>query len=97
MTNRLADRDERTTSVENTSYRWAYYILSYGLLASVAYRGFIRDEASWDLLALVILGGVVSAGYQQAYRVLSGRWVLFSVLAAATAVVLAVAIVLFMR
>ena len=28
-------------SVENTSYRIAYLVMSFGLLASVAYRGFV--------------------------------------------------------
>jgi hypothetical protein len=57
-------RDERTVATENASYRWAYLLLSYGLLVSVCYRAFARNESSWDLLALVIVGGVVSTVYQ---------------------------------
>lgn len=67
-------RDERTTSVENASFRWGYLALSFGLLAAVAYRGLARGENSWDLLALVIGGGVVTAAYQGANRVLTRQW-----------------------
>jgi len=63
MTERLAERDERTLAVENAGYRWSYHGLSFGILAIVAYRGLARGEASWDLMALVVLGGVVNAVY----------------------------------
>lgn len=68
------ERDERTLAVEHASYRWAYLCLSYGLLAAVAYRSAVRNEQPWDLLALVVAGGVVSAGYQAAHRTLGRRW-----------------------
>jgi hypothetical protein len=68
------DRDERTVAVENASYRWAYLFLSYGLLLVVAYRSFANRENSWDLLALVVLGGAVGTVYQGSRRVLSRRW-----------------------
>lgn len=48
-------------AVAPTGYRGAYLVLSFGLLASIAYRGFVRHESSWDLLALVLLGGLVVA------------------------------------
>jgi len=67
-------RDERTVAVEQASFRLAYLCLSYGLLASVAYRSFVRHEQPWDLLALVVVGGVVSAGYQAAQGTLNRRW-----------------------
>lgn len=67
-------RDERTTAVEHASFRMAYLFLSYGLLAAVAYRSFVHHEQPWDLLALVVAGGVVSAGYQAANRTLGRRW-----------------------
>lgn len=67
-------RDERTVAIENGSYRWAYLFLSFGLLALVAYRSFARNESPWDLMALVILGGLLSAAYQWFNRVLSAQW-----------------------
>lgn len=86
-------RDERTIATENASCRWAYLFLSFGLLLSTAYRGFVRHEASWDLLALVIVGGVVATVYQGRQRVLSRRWAALSVASAIAAALLAAAMV----
>src|ERR1700693_3054496 len=58
------ERDERTVAVENASYRWAYLLLTYALLVDVIYRSLIRHEATWDLLALVVVGGAVCTVYQ---------------------------------
>jgi hypothetical protein len=88
MIGQMVERDERTVSVENTSYRWAYLFLSYGLLVSVAYRGFVRNEASWDLLALVVLAGAIATFYQGSKRVLSRRWLIGTVAAVVVALVL---------
>ena len=95
MTANAVDRDERTVAVENASYRAAYLFLSYGLLGITAYRGFVREESAWDLLALVILGGVVAAVYQGRERILTRRWSLTSVAAVVVALVLALLLVLF--
>ncbi|HEX6250818.1 MAG TPA: hypothetical protein VFZ56_05230 [Gemmatimonadaceae bacterium] len=95
MTANTVDRDERTVAVENASYRAAYLFLSYGLLGITAYRGFVREESAWDLLALVILGGVVAAVYQGRERILTRRWSLTSVAAVVVALVLALLLVLF--
>jgi hypothetical protein len=72
-------RDERTLAVENASFRWGYLFLSYGLIAVVAYRGLARGEESWDLLALVVMGGMLGSAYQASQRVLSRRWILNAV------------------
>ncbi|MGZ8376073.1 MAG: hypothetical protein ACXW0Z_02425 [Gemmatirosa sp.] len=45
--------------LEHAGYRWAYLVVSFGLLVSVAYRSVVRRESSWDLLSLVLLGGIV--------------------------------------
>lgn len=74
-------RDERTIAVENASYRWAYLFLSFGLLLVVAYRSFVHRESPWDLLALVVLGGVVGTIYQGTHRVLSRHWAMAALLA----------------
>jgi hypothetical protein len=67
-------RDERTSTVENASYRWAYLTLSFGLLMVVAYRATVLNDASWDLMALVIVGGLVATAYQGVYRIFTRRW-----------------------
>lgn len=61
-------RDERTAAVENASYRWGYLVMSFGVLVLVMYRSFARDESNWDLLALVVGGGIVTSVYQGANR-----------------------------
>jgi hypothetical protein len=37
----------------------------------VIYRGVVRQEASWDLLAIVVLSGAVTTFYQWRQKVLS--------------------------
>jgi hypothetical protein len=90
-------RDERTEFVENSSYRWAHLVLSYGVLASVAYRGFARNETSWDLLALVIVAGAVATLYQGKHRILSRRWAMLAWAAIGLAVAIAAGLVLLSR
>jgi hypothetical protein len=90
-------RDERTVATENASYRWAYLVMSFGLLVSTAYRGFARHESSWDLLALVILGGAVATFYQGSRRVLTQRWAITSAAAMVLALALAVVLILIRR
>ena len=88
-------RDERTIAVENSSYRWAYLLLSFGLLTVVAYRSFLWRESSWDLMALVILGGLVTTLYQWSQRVLSRRWLFMAITTGIVAAVIAAVIVFF--
>ena len=90
MTPAAVVRDERTIAIENASYRWAYLLLSFGMLASVAWRAFVRDESSWDLLALVVVAGVVVTAYQAAHRVLSRRWAMVTMAAVVVAMLLGV-------
>jgi len=85
-------RDERTVTIENASYRWAYLLLTYGLLAVVAYRDFVLRESSWDLLVLVVLSGLVTTGYQAAHQVLSRRWAIVVAVTVVIAAVLALVI-----
>jgi hypothetical protein len=87
--NRLMPRDERETRVDQAADRLAYLVLSFGLLAIVAYRGLVQREESWDLLALVVVGGLVGAAYRLRQRVVTRRWEL--VLAGTVAAALVVA------
>lgn len=91
------ERDERTVVVEQASYRWGYLFLSLGILVSVMYRSYIRREASWDLLALVILSGVVTTAYQLRHQVLTGRSVRVGVFVAGVALAVAAILVLLGR
>jgi len=92
-------RDERTVAVENASYRWGLILLTYALLIDVAYRGLVRQEAAWDLLALVIASAGACTAYQARERILARGWakaglliaLLGGVVAAVLAVVLTIA------
>lgn len=88
----VVERDERTQAVENASYRWAFLILCFGLLVDVAYRGFVRGEASWDLLALVIGAGGLGTLYQVAHRTLGRGWAGTVLLTAAVGAAVAAAL-----
>jgi tryptophan-rich sensory protein len=89
-----AQKDERTVAVENASYRWAYLLFSFGLLAIVAYRDFVWRQSSWELLALVVLSGLVTTLYQGFHRVLSRRWATVVTVTVLLAAALALAITL---
>jgi len=85
----IVERDERTVAVENASYRWAYLLLTYTLLVDVMYRSLVHHEAAWDLMALVIVGGVVCTLYQARLKILAHGWVMKVVLVACIAGVIA--------
>jgi hypothetical protein len=69
------NKDERTTAVENASFRWAYFLLSFGVLIDVAYRGLVLNQSNWDLMVLVILAGFVATLYQSSQKILTKRWI----------------------
>ena len=79
---RILVRDEREVSVDHAADRLAYVVLSFGLLAAVAYRSFVEGVASWELLGLVLLGGAVSTGYRLWQGVLTRQAVLVVALTA---------------
>jgi hypothetical protein len=69
----LVPRDESVTRIDLAADRIAYLAVSYGLLLSVAYRSFVRGESAWDLLALVVLGGLAGLGYRVTKGAATGR------------------------
>ena len=87
-------RDERQVSVDRAGYRLAYIVVSYGALLIAAYRSFVERQATWDLLALVIVGGLVGWAYRAANRVLDRQTMLLvgATMAVAVAVALAAAV-----
>jgi hypothetical protein len=94
---RLLVRDEREVSVDLAADRLAYVVLSFGLLAVVAYRSFVEGVASWELLGLVLLGGAVSAGYRLWQRALTRHAVFVVALTALIALVAGTVIVIGLR
>ncbi len=91
--NRLLAPDEREVSVNGAADRLAYVVLSFGLLAVVAYRSFVEGVDSWELLALVLLGGIVSVGYRLWQGALTRQAVLVLALATLMAIVIAALVV----
>jgi hypothetical protein len=87
-------RDERTLAVENAGYRLVYLLLSFALLADVAYRGLVRRESAWDLFGLVIGAGVVATAYQATHRVISAKWVKTAIVAFFVSLTVAAAVAL---
>lgn len=88
-TSQPVQRDERTVAVENASYRWAYGLLTYALLVDVMWRSWFRNEAAWDLMALVIVAGIGTSVYQARQRILTRGWVMKVVLVCCVAAVIA--------
>lgn len=88
------ERDERTAAVEAASHGWAYMLITYALLIDVAVRGFFRNEAAWDRLAIAIGGGLFCAAYQARERIFARGWLwkasVVAVLSAVLAAILAV-------
>jgi len=96
-THQVVERDERTIAVENSGYRWAYALITFALLIDVMYRSLVRQEAAWDLMALVIGGGVFCSIYQARQKVLARGWfikvVFVACVAAVVSAILAISIV----
>jgi hypothetical protein len=88
-TSQAVERDERTVAVENAGYRWGYLVLIYALLVDVMYRGLFRHEAAWDLMALVIGGGIFCSVYQARQKTLAHGWVMKALVGAVIAAVIA--------
>lgn len=85
-------RDEREATVDRDGDRVAYLVLSFGLLGIVAWRAFANDQASWELLGLVILSGLVGAAYRMANGVLTARAVAVVGVTMAVAAIVAIVI-----
>ena len=84
-------RDERTIAVENAGYKWACAFLMYALLIDGAYRGLIRHEAAWDLMAFVVVGGAIVQTYSARHKALPQGWAKATVLVALAAGVIGAA------
>jgi hypothetical protein len=78
----IAPRDEREASVDRAADRLIALVLSYGILAIVAYRSLILREAAWDLLGLLVLSGVIGLAYRWQNRVVTSGLVLALIAAA---------------
>ncbi|HEY8868115.1 MAG TPA: hypothetical protein VIM30_01845 [Candidatus Limnocylindrales bacterium] len=85
----LVPRDEREARIDLAGDRLAYLVVSYGLLLGVVYRSVVRGDAAWDLLGLVVLGGIVGAAYRVRQGAVSGRWTVMLLATAGIAIIVA--------
>jgi putative effector of murein hydrolase LrgA (UPF0299 family) len=83
-------RDERTVAVENTALKWACNFVTFALLIDVMYRGWVRREAAWDLMALICVPGLISTIYQAREKTMAS-WAAVVMVCAAVAVAVYIA------
>ncbi len=63
-TRQSVERDVRRVAAENASYKWACTFIIFALLIDGFYRGAVRHEAAWDLLALAMMPGIICTVYE---------------------------------
>ena len=69
------NKDERAIAVERASHSIALKVVGFALLLDVFFRSIVGKTAAWDLLGIVILGGLVATLYQARYRIATRYWV----------------------
>jgi hypothetical protein len=91
-TNQAMKADDRMAAVMCASNNWSLTIILFGLLIDIMYRSAVFHEAPWDLFALVVLSGVISAAYAARHevlgRVFGRKTVIIMVLSALVAAVI---------
>lgn len=97
MFNKKEDKDERAISVENSSYSLAYNIITYALLMDVIYRSFVLKEGAFDLIGIVIIGGLAATLYQTRYKTATRSMVKAILLTTISAIAVAAAMVFLNR
>ena len=69
MNDRPPIRDERTVAVVDTSSRFAYMVLAFGVMIIAVVRGLVFGQVCWDLLGLVWVSSLVATVYQRVKHV----------------------------
>ncbi|MBZ9626354.1 hypothetical protein G9F71_026480 [Clostridium sp. FP2] len=64
MINKLVEKDERTTSVENASYKIGFHFMTYAIFLDVMYRCIRFHEGSFDLILIILLSCLPAIIYQ---------------------------------
>lgn len=97
MASKMVEKDERTTFIENISYKFGYLFITFALLFDVAYRSLKLNEAPWDLLALIITSGLVTLLHQYKHKILGKSWIKKTIYVFAIAFIIAIVMVLVIR
>lgn len=89
----LMARDERERAVDHAADRLSFLVVAYGALLLAAYRSLVLEQASWELLGLVVVGGAVGFGYRVLNGAVDRRYSLVLLAAVAGAALVAAAFV----
>jgi hypothetical protein len=91
------EKDERTMSVENQSYRIGYLILDFGILIDIMYRAFMFNDSAWDLFGIIFIGGLITTIYQYKGKILTKNWVKSTVLISILSAIVGAAMVILFK
>lgn len=97
MANKIVEKDERTTFIENISYKYGYNIIAFALLLDVMYRSFRLNETSWDLLGIIFISGTVMTLYQFQNKILEKAWLKTVALTLVIAFIVALLMIFFVN
>lgn len=75
MNKKVIEKDERSTFIENISYKFGYNFIAFALLVDVVYRSLRFNEAPFDLLVIIIISGLVMTAYQYKQKILGKTFV----------------------
>jgi len=64
MTNKLVEKDERSASIENASYKIGFHFIIYAIFIDVIYRSLRFHEGSFDLILIVLISLLPTIAYQ---------------------------------
>lgn len=97
MTNKSIEKDERTIFIENASHKYGYNFIAFALLLDVIYRSLRFAEAPWDLLAIVVISGLIMGIYQYKQKILGKAWIKIAVLTVAISFIFAFLLAFIMK
>lgn len=72
--NKMVEKDERTTFIENVSYKLGYKFISFLLLFDCMCRWRKFNEEPWDLFTIIIISSLVMTVYQYKQKILAKSW-----------------------
>ena len=89
----LTQRDEREQSIDLAADHLAFLVICYGALGLAAYKSLALGQGAWDLLALVIAGGLTGFVVRIAQGAAGPRWTVSVAVVMVLAAVIAAAAV----
>lgn len=69
MTTKIVEKDKRTISVGNASYKFGFRFMTYAILLDVMYRSLRFHERSFDLILVVLLRCLPTIAYQYKQKI----------------------------